>query len=624
MDGENDAFSTTLAYTKSPKTTKRTSFQDELKKALNARVSRQQAIEESENSDYSEEFESDDSLDESDSKKNAFDFKAKKTHHNFHVSDDDDDLPKKVSFLKMKNQFNRPVDTESEKNKDHYENGQLKSHPFDERKKDRQIIDDKESKPTPKPRETRLKSPTSSQGISVSNESLKPTPQQRTLLKKNSFTEDKDSARAEETYSSTKYTSLSAPSSITRLNDKSSAPDTPAFTERLSPEGYKVSSQPSMDSKFKSHSLSLGEHNLTISRQGSQILQDLNIQANESHRVSESRDNDRKSPSVLELMLATVNEKSKPQDDVDTSVQGTDGNLLFDQQKMFQQKHERDENSVLVTSDSSRSLTSQQRSKKSAKHSTQMSAKSRYLGTLTVLDKSINENGNDLEPADVLRATVYQNWLEKKKVFLQELNKIRKSEEEQKKNKISKAESSKKEEATAAFQAWKSDKKKDIKTILMKQKEEEEKNMREIQDIARRQEEAKRAFEKWKENKEEYLKEKLLTEKQIEMEKKRKAQKNVMEKKQDNVSAIKTWNVRKEEVLKQKKKESISEKLKQEKLKAKKEEQERKAMEIYEEWLEKKEKHDRIEKKQKKLQVILEDDTPPPWSPPGKTIPTGK
>lgn len=29
---------------------------------------------------------------------------------------------------------------------------------------------------------------------------------------------------------------------------------------------------------------------------------------------------------------------------------------------------------------------------------------------------------------------------------------------------------------------------------------------------------------------------------------------------------------------------------------------------------------DKLQKKQKKLQVILEDENPPPWSPPGKTV----
>jgi len=50
----DEVFSTTLAYTKSPKVTKRTTFQDELIKAITARSARQRS------SEYSDDFDSDD------------------------------------------------------------------------------------------------------------------------------------------------------------------------------------------------------------------------------------------------------------------------------------------------------------------------------------------------------------------------------------------------------------------------------------------------------------------------------------------------------------------------------------------------------------------------------------
>lgn len=49
----DEIFSTTLAYTKSPKATKRTSFQDELIRAITARSARQRSCE------YSDDFDSD-------------------------------------------------------------------------------------------------------------------------------------------------------------------------------------------------------------------------------------------------------------------------------------------------------------------------------------------------------------------------------------------------------------------------------------------------------------------------------------------------------------------------------------------------------------------------------------
>ncbi|XP_053314396.1 microtubule-associated protein 9 [Spea bombifrons] len=612
MDSD-DEFSTTLAYTKSPKTAKRTTFQDELKKAISARVSRQQAIEEPENSDYSEEFDSDDSLNESSDEENFLKSKLKKTFHDFNISDEENEAPQKLSFLKKKHQLNEHVNENSEKKTDIYGRGVPPS--LDEKKKDARIIDDKESKPVPKPREARLKSPILTQGVSIStlDENFKPTPQQRNFLKKNRYTEDNDYALTEEVHSSTKYTSVSTNSSVTRLSDKVSASEGDVFPERFSPEGPEMSRQPSMDSKFKSET-SRGEKNLAISRERSLTLQDLQIQAKE-----DSQNNGRKSPSVLELMLGSIEEKSK-EENKEPLLQDTGKNDL---KKKSEGRHPKEDDSELARSHSSRSLPCQDTSKKSAKQSTKMSAKSRYLGTLTVLDKSIKESSGEVEAADVLRATVYQNWLEKKKAYLKELHTCKKTDEDQEKEKNGK-ETIKKEEARAAFLAWKSEKKKEIHILLTKHKEAEEKKMKEIREIAQKKEDAKRAFEKWKEAKDLYLKEKALKEKDIETEKKRKEQKSVLEKKKENVSAVKSWSEQKDHMLKKKKKEKISERLKEDKLKAMKEEQEKKAMELYEEWLEKKERRERIERNHKKLQGILRDEPPPPWSPPGKTIPTGR
>ncbi|XP_063316171.1 microtubule-associated protein 9 [Pelobates fuscus] len=626
MDSEEEDFSTTLAYTKSPKTAKRTSFQDELKRALNARVSRQQAIEETANSDYSDEFDSDDSLNESSDDKKTFQSTAKKTLRRFPISDDEsDDFPKKVSFLKNKNDINMQ-DGPSAKTTDNNENSQLK---FPHKKsKELRILDDNENKPTPKPREIRSKSPSSSPGVSasLSEERVKPTPTKRNFLKKGSHI-DKDSGETEETHSSPKHASLSAPSSLTRLHDKNSASEILSFTERHSSQGHRISNQPSMDSsinsKFQTRSLSFGENSLTLSKELPDF-KDLEIKDKEPFGVSESQGNGKKSPSVLEMMLKTVYEKTKHSENDDHPLQEMGDNSSFDQQTVLHGKHSKEDNSELDQSDASRTLPSEHSSKRASKHHARWSAKSRYLGTLTLLDKAIKDNSCDVEPADVLRATVYQNWLEKKKVFIQELHKIKKTEEEEKKKKSSKDKSFKNQEATAAFHSWKLEKQKEIKQMLMKQREEEEKKMNEVQETLRKKEEAQKTFEIWKENKKEYLKEKMLKEKQLEMEKKRKEQESIKEKQNDNKSAVKSWKEKKEHVLKQKKREKMTEKMKLEKLKAEKEEQEKRAMEIYEEWLEKKERRERIEQKQKKLQILLNDDPPPPWSPPGKIIPTGK
>ncbi|KAM4709424.1 microtubule-associated protein 9 [Discoglossus pictus] len=650
MAEEDNDFSNFLAYTKSPKTSKRTSFQDELQRAINARVSRQQAIEETEESqysEYSEEFESDsDSLNESFNKKNTVNSKINKSVHDFHFSDEENDLQKKkFSFLKDKGQFGSKNKKELEdagiRKESNSGNGYRKSpvfnkgngHPkspvfdnrnsiqkspvYDEGKMDLSI-ENSTSKPIPKPRENLIKpSPKTSVSISASNESFKPTPQQRSMLKKSNHPDEHDSPQTEDKYFSNKPVSLSAPSSLTKLNQQISSSGLPVLSEDVNSEGSWLSNPPSPLLRSKTFPPSVGKDNVVNTREASYpLLKDLTINETKGFEKSDSQDSGRRSPSVLEMMLSTVNERSNQQDRKD--------HQRYNDIRSVSEKIADENNSKMDRLPSSRSLKDMQTTKKSSKSRTHIAAKSRYLGTLTVLDKSLKEISSDTEAADAVRATVYQNWVAKKKVFLNELQKIKKLEEEQVKEKEYKDLNNKKEEAKAAFYAWKAEKRKDIKEKTMKQKELEDKKMREIQEMAQKKEESRKAFEKWKEHKEGYLKEKTLKEKQTEIEKKRQEERKVLEKKKENISAIKSWNEHKEHVVKEKKKEKVHEKVKHEKIKAEKEDKEKKALDVYDKWLEKKERRERIEKKQKKLQAILDDDPPPPWSPPGKTIPAGR
>ncbi|XP_075054426.1 microtubule-associated protein 9 [Mixophyes fleayi] len=633
MEDDDESLNTFLAYTKSPKTSKRTSFQDELKKAVNARVSRQQAVEDSENSDYSEEFESDDSLNESLGKTKTIESKVHKPLHDFHFSEEEDSHGK-LSFIKNKKQTDRNIHKEPDHsvitdniNKADYKHGLPKSPLFGE---------DKEKPPTPKPRESKMKHAPSPPGIgaSLSEESFKPTPQHRNLPRKSSHLEDKEEGK----HSSDKVASLSAPSSLTRLSDKVPVSEIQSFSERSSPEGYWLSKPPSPSSKFKSLSITGHENSTTIPKEpASMALKDLDMGEVDGHGSPEPHGSGRKSPSVFEMMMVDVKEKSIKQEkkdpihmenheirsSSDQYIWDNDGRLKHGQQQLDHQKNS-EVSSELGQSKSNRSISALHTNKRSPKPKTQMSPKPRYLGTLTILDKSVNDNNCDVEAADSLRAAVYQNWLGKKKVFLHELHQIKKSQVEQEKEKTKMETTMKKEEAMAAFRAWKTEKKKEIKENQMKQKMEQKKKMDEFQEIARKQEDCRKAFEKWKESKEEYLREKALKEKLTEMEKKRMEDTTVKEKNNVNMSAFKTWNERKEHVLNQKKKQEKYEKLKLEKIKAEKEDKEKRALEVYEQWLMRKERQEVKEKKQKKLQVILDDDPPPPWSPPGKTIPAGR
>ncbi|NWX82090.1 MAP9 protein, partial [Nothoprocta pentlandii] len=242
-----------------------------------------------------------------------------------------------------------------------------------------------------------------------------------------------------------------------------------------------------------------------------------------------------------------------------------------------------------------------------------------YLGTLQVLEgKRSQKCSAELGKADSIRAAVYQDWLEKKRVTLLELKRNKKKQAENLKNNIEKKEAAKREEAIASFEAWKAMKERAAKKLSEKRKLEELNKKRVAEQNEEKREAAQKAFEKWKERKVEYLRELNRKEKQSERIRKKKEEELIAEKKRDSMSAVERWNEKKEECIKQKKVEKILERRKQEMQQVKKEEKDKRAMEEYEKWLEKKERKEQLEKKQRKLRAILADKAPSPWSPPGK------
>ncbi|NXK06070.1 MAP9 protein, partial [Herpetotheres cachinnans] len=216
---------------------------------------------------------------------------------------------------------------------------------------------------------------------------------------------------------------------------------------------------------------------------------------------------------------------------------------------------------------------------------------SQYLGTLKVLeDKSVQNNNTEFDKADSLRAAVFQNWLEKKRVFLLELKRIEKKKAENLRNNTEKKEADKRKEAIASFEAWKKKKGREAKKLSEKKKLEELKK--------------KKAAEQKKEKTEEAQKSQVW---------------HLVCYMMISCSSLSlNRNEKKEEYIKQKKVKEILERRKQEVQQSKKEEKNKKAMEEYERWLEKKERREQLEKKQKKLQAVHGDEVLSPWSPPGK------
>ncbi|XP_073494175.1 microtubule-associated protein 9-like [Phyllobates terribilis] len=447
---------TPLDYTKSPKTTKRTSFQDELKKAVSARVSREQAVEDAEYSDYSEEFESDDSLEESLGKTTAIELKLKKGHQDFHFSDSEEDSYGKTTFLKKSKETERSFSEYSSRSKStetitqgDEEDGGSKLGPL-EKVKTQQGADDEGRKPIPKPREFRSKSSSSLQGlgISLSDEGFPPAPLQRNLSQRSGHLED----TAEGEQAKDKPASLSSPPSLMRLNDNISASKTPSFSnlifknfpsfldifvlkdiQPLDPSYslsiHRLSGPPTPASRLKLLSTAAEKNNKARSKEESEeIIKDLQVGKEDFSENKESGGNARKSPSAFDMIISDVKEKTLQQETKDDSI--VRSHEKRDDHEKIKQTHSHgqlDNQKNLKTTlelgrtHSNRSFSASQ-TKKSSKLSTRVSAMSRYLGTLTILDASVNKESGEVEAADKLRATVCQYWLGKKKIFLHELS----------------------------------------------------------------------------------------------------------------------------------------------------------------------------------------------------------
>ncbi|XP_075005545.1 microtubule-associated protein 9 isoform X2 [Calonectris borealis] len=356
-------------------------------------------------------------------------------------------------------------------------------------------------------------------------------------------------------------------------------------------------------------------------------------------------DNSRKSPSVMEVTMTTVYEKTKKlekstDDSSDETVKIVEGQIVTDtiqevsvnDQSEHGEAKNTSEDSVKETEEtkervlqnpkvslSDRSLSPAHLKKKAKAVPSATPISSQYLGTLKVLeDKHLQKNSTKFDKADSLRAAVFQNWLEKKRVFLLQLKRNEKKKAENLRNDTEKKEAVKREEAIASFEAWKKKKGREAKKLSEKKKLEELKKKEAAEQNEEKTEAAQKAFEKWKERKVEYLREQSKKEKQSERIRKKEEEELVAEKKRDSMSAVEKWNEKKEEYMKQKKAEKILERKKQEIQQAKKEEKNKKAMEEYERWLEKKERREQLEKKKKKLQAVHGDEAPSPWSPPGK------
>ncbi|NXB25187.1 MAP9 protein, partial [Rhagologus leucostigma] len=318
----------------------------------------------------------------------------------------------------------------------------------------------------------------------------------------------------------------------------------------------------------------------------------------------------RKSPSVIEQVRTTVYEKTKAleqpaADSSDGMVKIAEGKIITDtvQEVSVNDKSEHGEakNSVKKLSEtkervlqnqkaplSDRSTSSLHLKKKGKAVASTSPVSSQYLGSLKVLEsRCMPKKSPEFNKVDNLRAAVFQNWLEKKKLLLKELKRTEKEKAEILRSNTEKKEALKREESIACFEAWKKKKEKEAKKLSEKKKLEE-------------------------------------------LEEKTPAEQN-KEKTEAAQAVIKGYymvtscsslslcrNEKKEEYIKKKKVEKFLERRKRLMQQAKKEEKSEKAMEEYERWLENKIRREQLEKIQKKLQAVHGNEMSPPWRPPGK------
>ncbi|KAI2668547.1 Microtubule-associated protein 9 [Labeo rohita] len=280
------------------------------------------------------------------------------------------------------------------------------------------------------------------------------------------------------------------------------------------------------------------------------------------------------------------------------------------------------------------SRTSRKSTDSSRKSKSSYTAESKYLGTLKILDQKTQETQQVPKAADSLRAAVYQEWLKKKEETLKITQRAKKQEEKLKEEKIQEEKLGKIADAKASYDAWKEKKGEVIRKKVKEKQEAIKQQQMEIDKTHEKRKQQnrchskhfeKQVFEKWKEEHDSILKDRMRQKKQTERRQKLEQVKEKEERKKDSSSAFTEWSDRKKDVIEERiRAERKKEKIKEVEETYEKEEKEKMALEMYEKWLKRKEFQQKREKKEKRIQAILQDEPPPPWSPPNKTIPFGK
>ncbi|XP_051941131.1 microtubule-associated protein 9 isoform X3 [Hippocampus zosterae] len=241
---------------------------------------------------------------------------------------------------------------------------------------------------------------------------------------------------------------------------------------------------------------------------------------------------------------------------------------------------------------------------------------SKYLGSLKILDCKVSPNCQP-QAVDSLRATVYQEWLRKKKEKSSEnLNKEKILQEQNKQR-----EEEKKKGAANSYEAWKEKKDEMLKAKTKEDKHRLREEQKAVEEVQEKRKAAEQVFHQWKREHDDILREKCRQQRATEKKLALKKHEEEEERKTASKSAFSDWCGKKTDALYKKVTiERQEHKNKAEENRYIQEEKDKMAVEMFEQWLAKKEIQQKRQREEKRLQVILRDSPPPPWSPPNKTI----
>uniref|UniRef100_A0A8D3BM99 Microtubule-associated protein 9 n=1 Tax=Scophthalmus maximus TaxID=52904 RepID=A0A8D3BM99_SCOMX len=516
----------TLAYAKSPKTSRRTTFQDELQAAVSARA-----------------------------------IKTKTDHYSYSddFDEDEDDLFSELLKSRRKRTDAFKSDSSVVETPGPEENGNP-------------VLGDSTQTPNlPRPDLNH----TPSGDIATEREPPKPKPRQRTLVLSSQVAQKLPEEMESQDLSRPQTSSASIPLST----DASSNTAVRSCSPHLTEEDHAVSRSLSKSSSSKSEqSLLFTKSTIDSGSRGDFISDD-------------SKDQERKFSTSFEELTGDFGDHTDP------SV----AQLSHTQEKSF------DTSFHSKTTPRCQSACSRK-------------VESKYLGTLKVLDRKVSLQESQPQAADSLRAAIYQEWLKKKKEKSGD-NMQRKKKEQILQEKKKKEEEAKKEDAVASYVAWKEKKAESLKAKAKEKQDRMRKDQRVSEEKEEKRHSAKQVFEKWKQEHDHLLKEKYRKQKEAENKLQLNKQKKKEERKRESMSAFSNWCEKKKDVLQEKvttERKEFQNKAEEEQYM--KEERDKMALEMYENWLARKELEQKRQREERRIQAILRDSPPPPWSPPNKTI----